>query len=422
MDYDPKICASYYCNKHVVKIPIEIAQLLSKIHNELKESNNLDQYYKNPQMISKNIPIYIWIKQSKQNYLWTVELGIALIDEYKFRYDKSDHKTEKVLRLLKNDIPKSIPDIGMTPFLMTNKFDMYQYLSKNILLNCRFFYADVKCKNDKWNKRGKPNWFIEMEDKLLKYKRKYKKRINKQLNILFSKTNIRPFLLLRICYDTLFQGKWQRKAHLMNRYNDTKKLFNQLNFTHLYFIYEIAKKMDSKLYLKKYYLQSMKYRKKYDKLHFPNEQINYKKNYDYYIYTIDLRGIFVIQPYSSNIVPNIDYNNPEKTFDNLLFLFNGYIIDEDFIGADMIRKYTQFMIKQCKAYYNKNKKNIFVNNDMPFINDLFGKDEMLKQSKLYEKLLIIIKENEVYLKWIYYQNYMNTDPYKPDNYIFKNVI
>ena len=64
----------------------------------------------------------------------------------------------------------------------------------------------------------------------------------------------------------------------------------------------------------------MKYRKKYGKWHFPNEQINYKKNYDYYIYTIDLRGIFVIQPYSSNIVPNIDYNNPEKTFDNLLFL------------------------------------------------------------------------------------------------------
>ena len=36
LDKDPKICAQYYCNKHIIKIPIEIAQILSKIHYELK--------------------------------------------------------------------------------------------------------------------------------------------------------------------------------------------------------------------------------------------------------------------------------------------------------------------------------------------------------------------------------------------------
>ena len=35
LDTDPKICAQYYCNKHIIKIPIEIAQILSKIHYEL---------------------------------------------------------------------------------------------------------------------------------------------------------------------------------------------------------------------------------------------------------------------------------------------------------------------------------------------------------------------------------------------------
>ena len=94
-------------------------------------------------MISKNIPIYVWIKQSRENYLWTVNLGLALIDEYKYRYDKTEHKTEKVLLCLKSDIPLSLKSIGLTPFLMTNKFDYYQFLSEDILLNCRFFYADV---------------------------------------------------------------------------------------------------------------------------------------------------------------------------------------------------------------------------------------------------------------------------------------
>ena len=34
LDRDPKICAQYYCNKHVLKIPIEIGQILSKIHQD----------------------------------------------------------------------------------------------------------------------------------------------------------------------------------------------------------------------------------------------------------------------------------------------------------------------------------------------------------------------------------------------------
>ena len=35
LDKDPQKCAEYYCDKHVVKISIEIAQILSKIHQKL---------------------------------------------------------------------------------------------------------------------------------------------------------------------------------------------------------------------------------------------------------------------------------------------------------------------------------------------------------------------------------------------------
>ena len=47
LDNDPKICAQYYCNKHIIKIPIEIAQILSKIHYELKSGIDYNKIYKN---------------------------------------------------------------------------------------------------------------------------------------------------------------------------------------------------------------------------------------------------------------------------------------------------------------------------------------------------------------------------------------
>ena len=45
LDKDPKKCAKYYCNKHILKIPIEIAQILSKVHYEL--NSKIDKFLLN---------------------------------------------------------------------------------------------------------------------------------------------------------------------------------------------------------------------------------------------------------------------------------------------------------------------------------------------------------------------------------------
>ena len=47
LDKDPEKCAEYYCDKHICKIPIEIAQILSKIHHELKTGIDYNKIYKN---------------------------------------------------------------------------------------------------------------------------------------------------------------------------------------------------------------------------------------------------------------------------------------------------------------------------------------------------------------------------------------
>ena len=64
LDIDPKICAQYYCNKHIIKIPIEIAQILSKIHYEFKSNIDYNKIYKNSLVVKNTLEPYLWIKKS----------------------------------------------------------------------------------------------------------------------------------------------------------------------------------------------------------------------------------------------------------------------------------------------------------------------------------------------------------------------
>ena len=106
LDKDPIKCAKYYCNKHILKIPIEIAQILSKIHHELETGIDYCKIYKNSLVVKNTLGPYCWIKQSYDNYLWTSELGLALINEYKLRYNKEVHKSEAILQYLADNPPK----------------------------------------------------------------------------------------------------------------------------------------------------------------------------------------------------------------------------------------------------------------------------------------------------------------------------
>ena len=92
LDINPKLCAQYYCNKHIIKIPIEIGQILSKVHYELKSNIVYDKIYKNSSVVKNTLGPYTWIKESLDNYIWACHLGLELINEYKFRYNKDAYK------------------------------------------------------------------------------------------------------------------------------------------------------------------------------------------------------------------------------------------------------------------------------------------------------------------------------------------
>ena len=268
LDKDVEKTAKYYCDKHVVKIPIEIAQILSKIHHILKTKIDYQKIYQNSKVVSETLGPYVWSLSSLENYIWTCNLGLELIKEYKHRFNKTYHKTEEVLQYLLDNLPP-IEKRGITPFIMTNKYDMFQYISKDPVKNARYNYAEMKCVDDKWTKRKKPNWFITLEKRIDEKKEDLKKeilhRVKDILPILAKKngwTVYRFHSFLRVSYDQLFQGKWNVKAKYMNNYTPSKPLIEQLTYPQLYYVNEITKSLMEDNNLQELNIQSLKYRNK----------------------------------------------------------------------------------------------------------------------------------------------------------------
>jgi len=384
LDKDPKICAQYYCNKHVLKIPIEIAQILSKVHYEFYSNIDFSKIYKNSKVVNNSIGPYQWIIESYDNYIWSCKLGLELINEYKFRYNKDNHKTEIILEYLLNNPPKLLKK-GITKFIGTNKYDMFQFISNNPVICARYNYAEMKCTNDKWLKGySSPDWFVKIKRSILIKKKilidKIMYQTKEKLPSLVSKGDkvFRFHSFLRICYDHLFQGKWNVKAKMMNKYDKNKPLIYQLTFPQLYYTYKISKSLENKKILKKLNIESLRYR---NKLKFPDNNINYRNNPEYYIYTPTVKNIFQIEPYTNEIevkFKKLNYNlYNSKT---LYYLFLYYIKNKDFIGADIIRRYIQI------NYFYKELK--------------------------------LVENNKLYNEWCNTFNWKNADPYKPNKYIF----
>lgn len=120
---DPILAAEYHLDKHIVKMPIEYAQLMSTAHRMLDGSEYIDStsgrkirrwrledsredvLYKASHI---NHPDNIWLRQSTGNYQFLYELFCAVCDEYTHRYGKI-HKSDSDLREILKTPPKNMP-------------------------------------------------------------------------------------------------------------------------------------------------------------------------------------------------------------------------------------------------------------------------------------------------------------------------
>jgi len=131
LDRDPQKCAEMHCDKHVVKMIVETAQLLSTAAREY--GCTAEPLYKTTH---KNHPSAIWVRQSKRHYDYALHLLYYLLLEYTKRYKKS-HKTVELMSNLITvrdilpdngwyDPPQCMPDdcIGGDPVAAYRKYYM----------------------------------------------------------------------------------------------------------------------------------------------------------------------------------------------------------------------------------------------------------------------------------------------------------
>lgn len=149
LDENPKICAEYMVDKHIVKMCLEIAQLLSTAHRLAGSVS--DDLYKATHI---NHPCSKWTRASINNYSWLYEHFIALLDEYTFRYNKV-HACSKLLSSL-SKTPEKIPQIGFT--LPRTAMDATFIISNDPIINYRNYYQYGKSHIHKWTKRDVPCW------------------------------------------------------------------------------------------------------------------------------------------------------------------------------------------------------------------------------------------------------------------------
>lgn len=102
LDHNPAYAAMLQCDKHVVKMILETAQLLSTAHIVL------DDEHVAYRATHQNHPSAVWARQSHSNYRWLYSHMKALGREYQQRYNKV-HKTIRNHSVALNMFPKNIP-------------------------------------------------------------------------------------------------------------------------------------------------------------------------------------------------------------------------------------------------------------------------------------------------------------------------
>lgn len=190
LDKSPQQCAEWMVDKHVVKMIVETAQLLSTAHRVLDGApvevtykipdKIIDMPFEGTKLLKKgklrkkkvwilddnrndivyaashiNHPSAIWARESVSNYAWLVEHLFALSDEYTHRYGKKHLTIEKLGYTIQSP-PFNLRQYEMTK--MPSCMDHQYIVSDDPIVNYRNYYRYGKAHIHRWSKRQTPEW------------------------------------------------------------------------------------------------------------------------------------------------------------------------------------------------------------------------------------------------------------------------
>lgn len=147
LDNDPLLAASYHCDKHVVKMILETAQLLSTAHGG-------GEGMCKPTHV--NHPCAVWARKTAGNYDWLWRLGGALLVEYYRRYGKL-HSYHRIMYGSLAALPGSLLD---SPWSQTPAPQCMpdQYKHADAVTAYRAYYLGEKMRFARWAHSTTPSW------------------------------------------------------------------------------------------------------------------------------------------------------------------------------------------------------------------------------------------------------------------------
>ena len=168
---DPIQNAKWHIDKHIVKMPIEYAQLMSTAHRLLD-----GEMYIGKTAIGRNIkrwrlhderedilykashinhPSAIWVRESIENYFEMYKLYMAVLSEFTNRYGKIHGSSKPSIALIRP--PSNIPMVKGTqlPQCMPEMCKV----KNNPILAYRNYYIVEKNSFASWKNREIPEWF-----------------------------------------------------------------------------------------------------------------------------------------------------------------------------------------------------------------------------------------------------------------------
>jgi hypothetical protein len=146
VDEDPEVAARQLCDKHVVKMILETAQMLCTV----AASQGYDTPYR---PTHAKHPCTLWAAKSADNWSWLLQHGLAMCAEYSRRYGRT-HKSETVIMWCAR-LKIGFPESGQTPFAQAMP---PQYRDECAVTAYRAYYHGEKADIATW-KSEVPQWW-----------------------------------------------------------------------------------------------------------------------------------------------------------------------------------------------------------------------------------------------------------------------
>jgi len=152
LDEDIERSAEYHNDKHVVKMILELTQILCTVNHK----SGLAAPYK---PTHSHHPCVKWTGTSIENWRYLRWLVFCLNEEYKYRFNHT--KNHKAFEVAINLREPAIPDIPRTPFVLAMPEECYDPCPVKAY---RTYYQKHKQHLAKWTKRAAPPWWRTNND------------------------------------------------------------------------------------------------------------------------------------------------------------------------------------------------------------------------------------------------------------------